>query len=130
MTGVELPVAEAGEALYLGAANVSQAEEMYAAFVLTADGQHIRGLSVWVLDLDFVFYHQGAGTHLTGESSAVWLSVAHALDEGDIETTLISLRDLAIDGPSASGVLQYRMKVRGDTLVYPFDLANVAFVRR
>lgn len=128
--GVELPIAEAGEALYLGATNVSQAGELYAAFVLRADGESIRGLTVWAFDVDFAFYHEGAGTHLTGDSSAVWLSAAYALGDGDIETKLISLRELVVDGDTASGELQFRTEVLGGALVYPFDLANVVFIRQ
>jgi len=64
--------------------------------------------------------------HTTSSSRSVTNEVA--VDE-EIVLNSIRLSDFAIDGDGAEGVLRYSFHANDDNIDYPFDPAQVRFVR-
>ncbi len=125
--GMRLPEPETGEALYLGAANVSQAEALYVAFVVTADGQGLRGLTTLVQNMDVTYSTDGKTTHVTSSSQGTDVSGTTEIT-ADMSFGSIRLSGFTLDGDTASAVLHYAYHATSDNLDVPFDPARVAFV--
>ena len=125
--GMTLPEAGEGEALYLGAADVSQARALYVAFVLSEDGSEIRNLTVTLLDMDLT-YRQGTLSHTAVSMLNTAYNGSLAVGES-IEVTDARIRRFAVDGDGAEGLLEYRYSDGEKNLEYPFDPAWVRFAR-
>ena len=126
--GMALPEPGEGEALYLGAANVSQAGALYAAFLLAEDGASIRGLTVFVKDLELEYRLGDSRVHTTSSSRTSTVNGALAAGER-IAAGDVTLEGFALDGNGAEAVLKYLFHAENDDVDYPFDPARVRFER-
>ena len=126
--GMPLPEPGAGEALYLGAANVSQAKALYAAFVLSEDGDSIHDLIVYVQNMEIEYRHDGTSTHLTSSSGSSRIFSSQPV-AADINIGNIRFSEFAVDGDTATAVLHYVYRVDQDDYDYPLDAARVAFAK-
>ena len=126
--GMQLPEPAGGETLYLGAANVSQARALYVAFALSEDGASIKGLTVFVKDMDLEFRLGDSRVHTTSSTRASTinsgLAVGDTLDAGDVR-----LEGFTLDGEGAEALLRYTFHADEDDVDYPFDPAWVRFER-
>lgn len=123
-----LPTPGEGEALYLGAANASQAEALYVAFVLSADGGSVKDLTVYAHNLS-IEYRMG-NARVTTTSSGYATSAGNPLKVADtLEAGAIRLSQFAIHGDTAGAVLDYSYHAAKEDIDYPLDTAWVDFVR-
>ena len=125
---MKLPEPEAGEALYLGAANVSQAETLYLAFVLTADGQSLRDLTVLARNMDITYSMGDRQVHVTASNESTTVNGAREIAD-EMAFGNLRLSDFALDGDAATAVLHYAYHDAQDNVDYPFDPARVAFAK-
>lgn len=126
--GMTLPEAGAGETLYLGAANVSQAGAFYVAFVLSEDGTSVKGLTVFARDLALE-YRLGV-SRVTTTSSTYATAINAPLEMAEeVAAGAIRLTHFALEGDGAAGLLDYSYHSDNDNLNYPLDPAWVRFQR-
>ena len=125
--GMQLPEPAEGEALYLGAANVSQAGALYAAFALSEDGSQVRGLTVFIRDLDVEYRLGNSKVNTTSASQTSTINGALAVGE-KIDVGAVALEGFALDDDGAEAVLKYTFQA-DDGVEYPFDFARVRFAR-
>ena len=126
--GMKLPEIGAGETLYLGAANVSQAEALYVAFALSRDGTELKGLTVFAHNLA-IEYRLG-NKKVSTTSSGYGTTVNNPLKaEEAIEAGAIRLSGYALPDDGAEAVLRYAYHANDDDLDYPLDPAEVKFMR-
>jgi len=125
--GMRLEEPSAGEALYLGAANVSQAGALYVAFTLSQDGGSIHNLTVFVQDMDIEYRLGNKRVHTTSPSRSAVTNVIAVDEEIALNDTCIS--GFMIDDDGAEGVLRYSFHANDDNIDYPFDPARVRFAR-
>lgn len=126
--GMTLPQPAAGDALYLGAANVSQAEAMYVAFTLSADGAILGNLTVFIKDME-IEYRTDKARVTINNSTVKSTSFKELPVESEIVSGNVTLSDFTIDGDAASAVLRYIYHVDDDNVDFPLDPAQVAFAK-
>lgn len=126
---VDLPRPLAGESLYLGAANVSQAGALYVAFLLSEDGKTMRGLGVYARDVSFIYRAEDDVLMQMETRSTNTVAPAPRPVEEIIDVDRILLTRFAVDGDTATGLLNYTFDSEKDGVVYPFDTALVQFAR-
>lgn len=126
-SGMELPKTGPGESLYLGAANVSQAGAVYVAFALSENGSQMRGLTVFVKDMDVEYRLGKSKVHTTSSSCTSTINgelmVGERIDAGDM-----ILKDFTLGSDGAECLLKYTF-CANDGVEYPFDPARVRFAR-
>lgn len=126
--GMELPEPAAGETLYLGAASVSQAEAVYVAFTLSADGANLGNLTVFIVNMAIEYHLDEARVSLSS-STVKSINSRELPVESEIDSGNIVLSDFTVDGDTASAVLRYTYHVDDDNYDFPFDPAQVAFAK-
>ena len=123
-----IPEAAEGETLFIGRANVSQAGAAYVAFVLTADGKEIRGLTCLMKDLE-VEYMLG-NTRVRHTSSDYSTSVSGTLEIAEeIAAGSARLEQFALDGDTASCIFSFTYSDEKNSVDYPLGSSRVTFVK-
>lgn len=136
--GFKLPAPADGESVYIGAANVSQANKLYAAFILSADGTQIHDLTVYIADLSIKIKSGNTVTQLTGGSVTGMYSGLYDVGENASAINLgkTQITDFVVTGDTASCVLAYVYHYSGSpgsgasSADVPFDIAAVSFQRQ
>lgn len=133
--GMTLPEPADGGSLYLGAGNVSQADKLFVAFTLSADGASMGEIVLFIKDANM----STSSGSISLSNSTVTLQgpipVAEEVGVGDVK-----LSGFAIDGDAASAVLHYTFRYQSGSLgpfgtpqfnaiEVPFDDADIQFSR-
>ncbi|MBQ6372860.1 MAG: SEL1-like repeat protein [Clostridia bacterium] len=126
--GLKLPEPGEGEALYIGAANVSQAEALYVAFLLSEDGTTVRGLTVCVVNMDITYRTGNQSVHITSGKYSTF-SQNPVPVSSDLAIGGVRLSDLTVTDDAASCVLRFTYTSTDGDVHYPFDAARVTFAR-
>ena len=132
--GMKLPVPGEGETLYLGALDYSgNAALSKIAFILSADGEQIHDITIFMKDLSIDLSEADAGiSSLTVTESYQSPYDQDTFDRIDLGGS--TLQGLTIEGNSASATLDYTYEYRpmnggGTSTLIPFGTATVEFAR-
>ncbi len=132
------PVPAPGERLYIGEAEVSQADQLYVAFILSSDGTEIHDLTIYLADLAIRIESGNTVTELTGGTVTERYSGSFGTNPNAFALNLgrTQITDFTITGGTASCILAYvyhhsgSIGSPGSSADVPFDVATVAFQRQ
>lgn len=136
--GFDLPIPAAGESLYIGAADVSQANQLYVAFIVSSDGTGLHDLTIFIADLAVRIESGNTVTQVKGGSVTERYGGAYGTGAEAFAINLgrTQITDLTITGDTASCILAYVYHYSGgigsgsSSADVPFDIATVAFKRQ
>jgi len=131
--GMELPIPGEGETLYIGMLNYSDAELSKMAFILSANGEEIHDITIYLknLSLDLSEIDPNISNLTVTES----YQAPYSQDTfGMIDLGGSSIIGLTFDGNNAYGNLDYTylyspMNGSGKTAEFPFGTTSVEFSR-
>ena len=106
--GFELPVPAAGETLYLGEADVSQAERLFVAFLLSEDGTEMRDVTFYISGMEASF-RLDSTTTIQFSSTSVTQTINGSFAVGSEAVSLgnSKLMDMTVAGEEATGTLAF-----------------------